>query len=208
MFHLCHGTYQDLFWMVDVQVYIHTGHDIWGIIIFLLQGRVMLTRLIWLTKRLQAAFLYITPIFSSLSSIIYSFPSSCLLPLCFLKLLQTALTIASISSLLLFPLSNLWFFFFLLCLSWTLFLCYSFPFFSPLLNSVFLMELPWLNRLRLLTWLSKKERLGSAERIADAAILAGDVLIERFIGSTGGGHIKEQRLIRTPLRLSLFFIPF
>lgn len=91
-------------------------------------------------------------------------------------------------------------FFFTLCLSWALFLCYSFPFFSPQLNSVFLMELPRLNRLQLLTWLSKKEWMGSAERIADAAILAGDVLIERFIGSAGGGHIKEQQLIRTPLR--------
>ena len=40
--------------------------------------------------------------------------------------------------------------------------------------------------------------MGSAERIADAAILAGDVLIERFIGSAGGEHIKEQQLIRTP----------
>lgn len=50
--------------------------------------------------------------------------------------------------------------------------------------------------------------MGSAERIADAAILAGDVLIERFIGSVGGGHIKEQQLIRTPLRPSLLFIPF
>lgn len=50
--------------------------------------------------------------------------------------------------------------------------------------------------------------MGSAERIADAAILAGDVLIERFIGSVGGEHIKEQQLIRTPLRPSLLFIPF
>lgn len=53
--------------------------------------------------------------------------------------------------------------------------------------------------------------MGSAERIADAAILAGDVLIERFIGSAGGEHIKEQQLIRTPpptLRPSLLFIPF
>lgn len=40
--------------------------------------------------------------------------------------------------------------------------------------------------------------MGSAERIADAAILAGDVLIERFIGSAGGEHIKEQQLIRAP----------
>lgn len=43
------------------------------------------------------------------------------------------------------------FFFFPYCLPWTLFLRYSFPFFSPPLNSVFLMELPWLNRLGLLT---------------------------------------------------------
>lgn len=50
--------------------------------------------------------------------------------------------------------------------------------------------------------------MGRAERIADTAILAGDVLIERFIGSAGGGHIKEQQLIRTPLRPSLLFIPF
>lgn len=71
------------------------------------------------------------------------------------------------------------------------------------------MELPWLNRLRLLTRLSKKKRMGSTERIADAAILAGDILIERFIGSVGDGHIKEQQLIRTPSpRLSLLFIPF
>lgn len=90
-----------------------------------------------------------------------------------------------------------------------LFLCNSFPFFSPPLNSGFLMELPWLNRLRLLTRLSKKKRMGSTERIADAAILAGDILIERFIGSVGDGHIKEQQLIRTPSpRLSLLFIPF
>lgn len=66
------------------------------------------------------------------------------------------------------------------------------------------MELLWLNRLRCLTWLSKKERMGSAERIADAAILAGDVLIERFIGSAGGGHIKEQQLIRTPFTLPFY----
>lgn len=46
--------------------------------------------------------------------------------------------------------------------------------------------------------------MGSAQRIADAAILAGDVLIERFIGSTGGGHIKEQQLIRTPFALSFY----
>lgn len=88
----------------------------------------------------------------------------------------------------------------------TLFLCNSFPFFSPPLSSGFLMELPWLNRLRLLTRLSKKKRMGSTERIADAAILAGDVLIERFIGSVGDGHIKEQQLIRTPSpRLSLIY---
>lgn len=51
--------------------------------------------------------------------------------------------------------------------------------------------------------------MGSAERIADAAILAGDVLIERFIGSTGGRRIKEEELIRTPpFAPSLLFIPF
>lgn len=61
------------------------------------------------------------------------------------------------------------------------------------------MELPWLNRLGLLTRLSKKKRMGSTGGIADAAILAGDVLIERFIGSVGDGHIKEQQLIRTSL---------
>lgn len=42
--------------------------------------------------------------------------------------------------------------------------------------------------------------MGSVGRIADAAILAGDVLIERFIGRAGGEHIKDQQLIRTPLR--------
>lgn len=50
--------------------------------------------------------------------------------------------------------------------------------------------------------------MGSAERIADAAILAGDVLIERFIGSAGGEHIKEQQLIRTPPPFALHFYLF
>lgn len=57
-----------------------------------------------------------------------------------------------------------------------------------------------------MTWLSKKKRAGGAERIADAAILAGDVLIERFIGCAGGGHIKEQWLIRIPLPLFIYSI--
>lgn len=47
--------------------------------------------------------------------------------------------------------------------------------------------------------------MGSAE-IADAAMLAGDVLIERFIGGAGGGHIKVQPLIRTALSLLFTFI--
>lgn len=70
------------------------------------------------------------------------------------------------------------------------------------------MELLWLNRLWLLTWLSKKKGAGGTERIADAAVLAGDVLIERFIGSAGGGHIKEQQLIRIPFAFPYLFIPF
>lgn len=48
--------------------------------------------------------------------------------------------------------------------------------------------------------------MGSAEGKADVAILAGDVLIERFTVSAGGGHIKQQHLIRTPLYSSLVFI--
>lgn len=70
------------------------------------------------------------------------------------------------------------------------------------------MELLWLSRLWLLTWLSKKKQAGGRERIADAAILAGDVLIERFIRSAGGGHIKEQQLIRIPFAFPYLFIPF
>lgn len=50
--------------------------------------------------------------------------------------------------------------------------------------------------------------MGSAQRIADAAILAGDVLIERFTSSAGGGHIKAPQLIRTPFAFPLLFIPF
>lgn len=54
--------------------------------------------------------------------------------------------------------------------------------------------------------------MGSANRIADAAILVDililDILSGRFTGSAGGGHIKVPWLIRTPLRLSLLFIPF
>lgn len=50
--------------------------------------------------------------------------------------------------------------------------------------------------------------MGSAKRIADAAIFARDVLIERFRGSTRGGHIKEKQLIRTPFALPFLFIPF
>jgi len=46
--------------------------------------------------------------------------------------------------------------------------------------------------------------MGSAERIADAVLLAGDVLIERFIGSAGGGHIKVQQLIRTPFAFHFY----
>lgn len=74
--------------MIDVQVYIHTGHDIRGIIILSVasgatQERLMLTQLIWLTKHLQV----ITHIFSSLSSVIYSFPPLFFCPSVFLNAL-------------------------------------------------------------------------------------------------------------------------
>lgn len=49
--------------------------------------------------------------------------------------------------------------------------------------------------------------MGSAE-IADAAMLAGDVLIERFLGGAGGGHIKVQPLIRTPPLFAFHFYLF
>lgn len=45
------------------------------------------------------------------------------------------------------------------------------------LNSASLMELPWLNRLGFWHDWVKKERIGSAERIADTAVLAKDVFI-------------------------------
>lgn len=54
--------------------------------------------------------------------------------------------------------------------------------------------------------MSKKRRLGSTERIADGAVLAGDLLIERFTGSAGGGHIKEQQLMRTPPSVLHFYL--
>lgn len=56
--------------------------------------------------------------------------------------------------------------------------------------------------------MSKYKRAGGTERIADVAIVAGDVFTERFIGSAGGGHIKEQQLIRIPFAFPYLFIPF
>lgn len=66
------------------------------------------------------------------------------------------------------------------------------------------MALPRLNRLGLLTWLSKKERIGIVERKADVAVLLGDEFTEGFLGSEGGGYIKEQQLIKIPFAFHIY----